>query len=76
MIFSILTTHILFPKAEDWSEAHKVIIGEIAPTAILSQNYAQLEAFLTQIAEPSVVEKVGLQVFFTKIRRPGDFHSF
>jgi len=45
-------------KAGDFNEAHKVIIAEIAPSAILSQNYQQLEAFLRCIAQTSTAEKI------------------
>ena len=56
-VIFFITLIILF-KAGDYQEAHKVIIAEIAPSAILAQNYEQLEAFLRCIAEPSIAEKV------------------
>jgi len=42
--------------AGDWNEAHKVIIAEIAPSAILAQNYNNLEAYLRQLSD--VAEKI------------------
>ncbi|XP_023336271.1 nuclear pore complex protein Nup98-Nup96 [Eurytemora carolleeae] len=45
-------------KAKDWNEAHKLIIAEIAPSALLSQNYSQLEDFLTSLQDAADAQKI------------------
>ena len=45
-------------QAEDWSAGHEVMVSEIAPAAILSQDYDHLHTLLTSLAQPHVADKV------------------
>jgi nuclear pore complex protein Nup98-Nup96 len=45
-------------KACDWNEAHKVVVSEIAPSALLSQDYTKLEEFLNSLAEAASLQKI------------------
>jgi len=44
--------------AGQWNEAHKVVMQELAPSAILSQNYAQLESFLDRIKHKHIADQI------------------
>jgi len=46
-------------KAHDWKEAHKVIVEELAPAAILSQDHQLLQHLLQQLAHnQSIIEQI------------------
>lgn len=45
-------------KARRWQEAHKVIVEEIAPEAIIGQEYEYLYRLLDQLAPPHISEHI------------------
>ncbi len=45
-------------QAEDWSGAHEVLVSEIAPSSILSQDYSHLRTLLASLEPPHIADKV------------------
>jgi len=45
-------------QAESWTEAHTVIVKEIAPDAIISQEYHYLQSLLASLAPPEVASVI------------------
>jgi hypothetical protein len=45
-------------QAEDWSGAHEVLVSEIAPSSILSQDYSHLRTLLASLEPAHIADKV------------------